>query len=512
MKIAMTGVSGHMGSEALRQTMELGGVEYIRVLLSCKKRNNKLAKKLKKRYGDRIGIVRGTIAQRENCERLVADMDMVIHMAAVIPPASDSSFSASCDCNLKGTVFLVDAVKAMVPQPKFVHVSTVALYGNRNEKHPFGRVGDPLIVSAYDTYAMHKLRAERYVLDADLHCFAVLRQTAMLNPNMLNDNISDGLMFHTALNAPLEWVSARDSGYLVRRLVERELEGGLSAFWNNIYNIGAGKKGRCTGVDTFDEGFALIGGSAEKFLRPHWFAARNFHGMWFSDANELEELFGFQRDGVHDYWQEIGRCHKIFALGKCVPAKLIDFFLFRRLLKHPNSPREWLKRGDTARVIASFGSVRAAEELSSSWEDYALMKKGDFGDYDALRDEKNAVLLDHGYDESKPLGALSVEELGHAANFRGGELLSEEYGGDPYAKLTWRCHEGHTFAASPFTVLRGGHWCPECCLPEPWRFGKLARSSPFFAQVWYDSNSEDEHYGYGFDGEGKAVLLTEDEA
>ncbi len=511
MKIAMTGVSGHMGGEALRQTMELSGVERVNVLLSMKKRNDKLAKKLLKKYAGRIRVIRGTIADRENCERLVADTDMVIHMAAVIPPASDASFSASEDCNLTGTEYLIDAVKACSPQPKYIHVSTVALYGNRNEKHPFGRVGDPLLVSAYDTYAMHKLRGERYCLDAQLDCFAVLRQTAMLNPNMLNDNVSDGLMFHTALNAPLEWVSARDSGYLVRRIVEREMKGEIPQFWNNIYNIGAGKAGRCTGVDTFDDGFALIGGSAEKFLKPDWFARRNFHGMWFSDANELEELFGFQRDGVHDYWKEIGRHHKIFALGKLVPAKLIDLFLFQRLLKHPNSPRRWVKDGDEARVTATFGSMEEAKNLSSDWADYKLMKRGDFGDYDALRDEKNALLLDHGYDETKPLSALTVEELGRAAAFRGGELVSERYDGDAYQKLVWKCHMGHEFEASPFTVLRGGHWCAECCNPAPWRFGSIARRSPFVAQVWYDSNSEEETYDYGFDADGNAALLAEDE-
>ena len=58
MKIAMTGASGNMGREALKQTLELDNVEWVRVLLSLKKKNNKLAKNLKKQYKDRIQIVR----------------------------------------------------------------------------------------------------------------------------------------------------------------------------------------------------------------------------------------------------------------------------------------------------------------------------------------------------------------------------------------------------------------------------------------------------------------------
>lgn len=506
MKIAMTGTSGHFGIEALKQTLEIKEVEFIRVLLTNKKRNDKLARKLAKLYGNRIQVVRGSVAEKDKCTKLVAGVDYVAHFAAVIPPASDASYAASEECNKHGTVTLIDCVKECKPQPKYIHISTVALYGNRNIKHPFGRVGDPLLVAAYDTYAMHKLYGERYCLDAELDCFAVLRQSAMLHPDMLNDNISDGLMFHTALNAPLEWVSARDSGYLMKRIFERDARGEIDGFWNNIYNIGAGKKGRGTGIDTFDLGFALIGGSAEKFLKPNWFATRNFHGMWFSDSDELEELFGYQRDSVEDYWKEIGRQHKIFALGKMVPPKLIENVLFKRLLKHPNSPLRWLNDGDDVRVTTSFGSVENAKNLSADWKDYKLVSRGDFGDYDKLKETSSAILLDHGYDESKRLCELSVEELRKAAAFRGGELLSDKYDGNEYAKLKWKCHDGHVFEASPFTVLRGGHWCPDCCQPVPWKFGCVAKQSPFHAQVWYDSQSPDEDYVYTYNEKGRAII------
>ena len=505
-KVALTGVNGQMGREALRQTFELENVGSVRVLLSAKKRNDKIAKKLQKQYGDRIEILRGTVADELLCARLVAGMDYVIHMAAVIPPASDASHRASEECNKRGAVAMVNAVKAAVPQPKYIHISTVALYGNRNEKHPFGRVGDPLVVSPFDRYAMDKLYGERYCLDADLACWAVLRQTAMLHPDMMKNNISDGLMFHTALNAPLEWVSARDSGYLIKRILERDSAGEIDDFWKKIYNIGAGIKGMETGYDTFNDGFAIIGGSAEKFFKPHWLATRNFHGLWFYDGGELEALFHYQRDGVHEYWKEIARHHKIYALGKLVPAPLIDFFLFGRLRNHPNSPYRWVKDRDTARVIATFGSQEAAEALSHDWKDYKLMAKGDFGDYDAMRDPKNAVLLSHGYDEKKPLGELTLEELQAAAAFRGGECLADRYDGDPYKKITWRCHDGHAFEASVYTVLKGGHWCPVCHMPTPWDFDRIAKTSPFVAQVWYDSHSRDEDYLYDYGKEERPVI------
>lgn len=508
MKIAMTGTSGNMGKEALKQVLELSSVELVRVLLTNKKKNNKLSKKLAKEYGSRIEILRGTVADKELCRELVAGVDYVVHMAAVIPPASDASPAASWECNYLGAKALVDAIKESNPQPKYIHISTMALYGNRNEKHPFGRVGDPLLVSPFDHYAMHKLRGERYAIEAGLDCWVVLRQTAMLNPNMMSDNISDGLMFHTVLNAPLEWVSDRDSGYLIKRIIERDANNEVPQFWKNVYNIGAGIKGMNTGYDTFNDGFAIIGGTPEKFFKPHWFATRNFHGVWFADGHELEDLFHFQRDGVSEYWKEIGSMHKIYALGKLVPAKLMYLFLFRRLRFHYNSPDRWLKDNDIPRVTATFGSVDKANSLPTKWEETKLIVKGDFGDYDKMRDVSRLTrddLLQHGYDEDKPISEWTLSDCVDAARFRGGEVVSNEYNG-AYNKLVWRCADGHEFEATPFTVLRAGHWCEKCCQPTPWDFDRLSKNNEFFAQAWYDSHEKDENVTYDLDENGNSVM------
>lgn len=208
MLIAMTGVSGSMGSEALAQVMEQEGVR-TRVLLTPRKGNDKLEKELVKQYGARIEILRGQVYDKKACEKLVSGADMLVNMAAVIPPRSDKDPKASYLCNYKGAVCLADAAANAAAQPKFIHISTVAVYGNRTLEHPWGRPGDPLLPAVYDHYALHKMMAERYVMERGLKNFAVLRQSAMLYDGIIFKNIHDGLLFHTTLNGPLEWVSAR---------------------------------------------------------------------------------------------------------------------------------------------------------------------------------------------------------------------------------------------------------------------------------------------------------------
>ena len=508
MKIAMTGVSGDMGREALKAVLALPVGACVRVLLTPKKKNDEFARRLKREYGARVEIVRGDVTRREDCDRLVAGAEYVLHMAGVIPPVSDHAPSLSHRVNFGGTAAMTDAVRACSPQPAFIHISSVAVYGNRTMAHPFGRVGDPLLPSPFEAYELHKLKAERYVLDAGLEKFVILREGAMLHPKMLENNMSDPLMFHIVLNSPLEWVSARDTARLFANIFLRESKGEIDGFWNNVYNVGAGEMGRDTGYDTLVDGFAVIGGDPERYFRPEWFPTRNFHGLWFYDAGELEELFSFQRDGVHEYWQEIAKAHPLFALGKVVPPELIHEFLFKKLLKMEGSPAKWIEDGDKARVFAYFGGEEGVKRLPKKWEDVSLACRQP--GFEALKRGEGAELLSHGFDDAKPMREWTIEDAKSAAKFRGGECLSDEMP-SLRAPLVWQCAEGHTFEASALTVLRAGHWCPKCCYPRPWKFDLLAKRNPYFAQVWYDSHAKDEDVEYNIEKSAPIVRRAQGE-
>lgn len=510
MKVAMTGVSGNMGREALIQALELDFICFVRVLITPKKKNNKLVKQLKSKYGDRVQIVRGWLYDASSCDELVEGCDVVINMAAVIPPKSDKDPRASYLCNQLGAMRLADAVAAMPKQAKLIHTSTVALYGNRTLAHPWGRVGDPLIPSAYDYYAMHKLLGERYVLESPVENVAVLRQTAMLYDGIIFSNISDGLLFHTTLNGPLEWVTARDSGLLIKHILMKENLGENGKFWNGIYDISGGAHNRRTGYDTFADGFSIMGGSPKAYIRPNWCATRNFHGLWYADS-VLEEMFGYQTESVADFWQRMGKKYAAFKLARIVPSGFIRLFVFKRLLNDANSPMRWLKDGDVGKVTAVFGGTGAAASVAKDWKDFELENAEAYGSEEedpvsACKDK----LLSHGYDEDKEEVEWTLEDMQHAAEYRGGKCLSKEMVSDHRAKLLWQCCEGHTFSASPFTVLKGGHWCP-VCQPEPWNYDKLAKKMPFYAQVWYDSHSPEENFSYYFDKDGDACIKEEQE-
>ena len=112
----------------------------------------------------------GNIQNYEDCLAGVKDADYVLHCAAIIPPAADHNHDEVFRTNWLGTQNLLNAVveSGQTEKTKFVYIGTVAEYGNRTFKHPWGRVGDPLLPSAFDMYAASKVKAERAVIESPL--------------------------------------------------------------------------------------------------------------------------------------------------------------------------------------------------------------------------------------------------------------------------------------------------------------------------------------------------------
>lgn len=503
--VALTGASGNMGREVLAQLYETS-LFNIKILLLNDEKSRDFKRILKRKYKN-ITVINGNLADEDAVNKLVKDSDYVVNCAAVIPPKSDKYPDKAIECNYYGVDCLVKAIKKVAPKSKLIHISTVAVYGNRNHLHPWARVGDPLLPSPFDEYALSKVFGERLVLESDLYRWVILRQSAMLHNKMLTDNLGDGLMYHTCLNSPLEWVSAKDSGLLIKNIILKDSKNEVENFWKKVFNIGARDENRVTGIDTFNDGFAIIGGSSKSFLNPNWHATRNFHGVWFSDSDELDNRFDYKKQTCSDFWKDFAKKHQIYKAGKIIPPFIIKGLLMKPLNNDTNAPEYWRKHFDIARRKAYFGG----KEPILKWSDFPMLNEGNTSlgniDYNSIRDisrvKEHGFILDHGFDEGKPVSLIDIEDLRKTALFRGGKIISETMTvGDLYTPLEWECSEGHRFMLSPYSVLFAGHWCKEC-FKVGWNYDMLAKDSPFMAQVYYDSHEKDEDTLY-YLKEGKA--------
>ncbi len=505
MKVALTGVTGNMGIQVLRELIKLPDVE-LKLLVFPKEKRLAEIKKICKGQMDRIRFVYGSVHHRDVCDELVSGTDYVVNMASVIPPHSDQVPHYAIICNEKGVDCLCTAIEALHEQPKLIHISTVALYGNRNSKHMWARVGDPLLISPFDIYSLTKMRGEFRVLESNIRFKTVLRQTAVLHSHMLSDNMSDGLMFHTCFNAPLEWVTAEDSGLLIANIIRNDIENDYKlkkTFWNKVFNIGGGLVNCVTGYDVLNDGFEIIGGSVKDFFDPDFNATRNFHGVWFYDSNVLNDMFDYQRQSTADFWKQFKSQHGILKAGKIAPKKLIKKLAIERLCKNPNSPKYWKAHRDTARMLAYFGGDANYDAIGKDWSKFPLLfegkdERGDPLDYEQLKNRDCAPLVDLGFDPTREVG---YKELKHIAQMHGGRLLSQK--GGLYDRLEWENSDGQRFKARGYTVAVG-HWWNPSYTAYCWDFDRLAKKDKIYAQVWYDSHDKNEDNFYYFNDKFEA--------
>lgn len=504
--IAVTGGTGHMGTCACKRLLELKNVN-LKLLVRPENKTLPRLLKLLKEEKERIQIVRGSVSNLEDVKNFIANTDYVIHMAAVIPPLSDKNPKRSYEVNELGSHNMISAIEAIKEnQPKFIDITSVALYGNRDEKHLFGKVGDPLLVSPFDVYSANKLRGEFAILESDIKNWAVLRQSAMIYRTMVDGNMSDGLMFHTTFNGPLEWVSDEDSGVLIKHIIQKDLTEDLSkTFWRHVFNIGAPHENRVTGFEVLDEGFKLINGSTKNFFSPDFNITRNFHGMWYEDSDVLDEMFHYKNWKLNDYWKEIENCHKYYKLAVVAPPVLIRKLAIERLFSNYNAPKYWLKHKDDARLVAFFGSTNTYKNMSTKWEDFPLLVEGKLQDgssinYDELRLGKNPSPLNYGFDFSKSDSEITLDDLQSVATFHAGKCLSKDFTkGNVYEKVQWQTQDSEIFTATPYTVLRAGHWFNPIYKDYIWDFDRLSKKDKFFAQIWHDTHSLEENNCYYFD-------------
>ena len=486
-RVFLTGATGLMGWAGLQELLKQPDKFDVTILARHSKKNlKKLASIM-----DKIHVVWGDLTRYEDVLAGVSGADYVLHVGGMVSPSADYFPKKTLHVNVTAAQ---NVVKAVLAQPnaddiRVVYIGSVAQTSDRNEPVHWGRTGDPICSSVYDHYGISKIIAERIFADSGLKHWVSLRQSGILYPGILKN--FDPIMFHVPIRGMLEWATVEDSGRLLANVCGDDVP---EEFWNRFYNISSGPSYRMTNYEFECKILKAVHcPRPEKIFNANWFVLRNFHGQYYLDADELEKYLHFRENSTADeYFDKMSKgLPWFFHLAKIVPACIIKAALWPMANKKRWGTQWWIKHNDQNRIKAYYGSLE-------NWKNIPDWKHADLS---APAGMDQAVHIDHGYDESKPLSALTLEELQKAAEFRGGKLISTSYDGDPEKQLEWECHKGHRFMASPKLILLGGHWCPEC-LPPAWDYDDLAAHSPFFAQIWLP-NHQGEHNVYGpeiFDG------------
>jgi nucleoside-diphosphate-sugar epimerase len=109
---------------------------------------------------------KGDVADLDGLRRAVEGIDAVVHLAALLPPASERDRDVTMAVNAGGTENLVRALELESPNARLVLSSSVCVYGETAADDAPIRTSHPLC--ALDHYAESKIAAEAVVLGAGL--------------------------------------------------------------------------------------------------------------------------------------------------------------------------------------------------------------------------------------------------------------------------------------------------------------------------------------------------------
>lgn len=323
-----------MGGAALERLLADASAFRVVALVRPSAKNKRWARRWQRRCRREgpgsLEVIWGDLCNFEDVLAGVTGAAYVLHVGGMVSPMADHYPQQTLKVNVSAARNIVRAVQAQ-PHPdaiKVVNIGSVAEYGDRNPPHHWGSVADPLCPVDTDVYAQSKVQAERLFMESGLTYWVSLRQSGMIHPNLL-DKALDPITFHVPMQGVLEWATAEDSGQLMANVCQPWVP---DSFWGRCYNISSGPSFRLTNLE-FERYLlrALHCPPPEKIFDMAWFAQDHFHGMWYSDGQELEDILHFRANvPCEAYFKAFSkRLPWYISLARLVPAFVIKGVMHR---------------------------------------------------------------------------------------------------------------------------------------------------------------------------------------
>lgn len=241
-----------------------------------------------------VEVLVGDIRNADDVYAAVVDQEVVIHLAAVIPPLSDYQPVLARAINVGGTQNLIAAMQAQPRPPRLIYASSVALFGNTQSLPAPRRVGDPL--APMDPYSWHKAECERLIAASGL-AWTILRLAAVPRFNESFDPMRLRAMFSIPLTDRIETIHPYDAALaLANAVVSPDV-------WGKTLIIAGGPRCRMQVRDYYQGYFEAAGIG----LPPaECFATTSYHLDWY-DTEESQALLQYQRYSYEDFIRQCWR-------------------------------------------------------------------------------------------------------------------------------------------------------------------------------------------------------------
>ena len=308
--VLITGATGTLGREALKLLCEKRKYRITVLYRDSSANRKKMAP-----YKHKVDMIHLDLSRANDMHKLEGSFDVLIHLAAVIPPLAIEQPELTYRVNYLGTKNLLSRLEKISPHCFFMFSSSIVVYGDRLNT-PHISVTDELPEHKEDIYAQSKIDSEAIVRSSRLE-WTIFRLTAIMG---VKNHKMTGLMFYMPLSTSMEIAMPEDTARAFTNGIEKREE-----LKNKIFNLAGGPSCRTTYEEFLGINFR-INGLGEVDFPPKTFAEKNFHCGYVIDGDDLENITHFRKHSLEDYT----------ALNIAAIPRLQKFFtsLLRRPIKY----------------------------------------------------------------------------------------------------------------------------------------------------------------------------------
>jgi len=322
MRILITGAFGNVGKAVIEEAYKR---HHDIVVFEV---DNKKTRKTAKKYRTKVQVFYGDIRRIDSLQAAVEQAEAIVHLAAIIPPASKKNRNTTLDINYSGTQNLVNAIKATHRNIPLVFTSSASVMGPTQHKTPPVNRNDPLVVTG--NYEESKIKCETYLKES-ANNYLIFRLAGVL-PTFSADTLTGSFslleeLFDMHPNMRLEMVTAQDIATALINGAEK-LQTNTTPK-NQAYIIGGGQ---ANGWQLYGNEFIarLFGTLSLPVPDPKYFTPNinTYHLDWY-DTKEAQHEFHYQNHTLEAYLNCTKKAFRFYRL----PIRLLRGYIIKKIVE-----------------------------------------------------------------------------------------------------------------------------------------------------------------------------------
>lgn len=252
----------------------------------------KLIQSLKNRYlvrgvdiipfEDGFEYVKADITNFKSIQKVVENVDTIVHLAAIIPPLSEKDEDGTMRVNVEGTKNILKAIEGVGRNVQFIFASSVAVYGV-NERDCVPITVDHEL-RATDIYSKSKIVSESLIRNSKVD-YTILRISGIYAPDRIE--LPERLQFQRIQK--VEFVYLDDVVKALKSSIERP------EARHRVFNIAGGPSWRMRGEEFIKRMYGALGLEIEANYSP----VRTYFG-WY-DTSASNRILDYQHTSFTDF-------------------------------------------------------------------------------------------------------------------------------------------------------------------------------------------------------------------